>query len=39
MVGLFGFGRRGHAVMGGMNMLSPANPIRGGEKIDIRCPE
>lgn len=31
--------KHGHAVMGGMNMLSAANPIWGGEKIDIRYPE
>ena len=31
--------KHGHALMGGVNMLSPANPIWGGEKIDIRCPE
>ena len=31
--------KHGHALMGGMNMLSPANPIWGGEKIDIRYPE
>jgi hypothetical protein len=29
----------GHAIMGGVNMLSPKNPIWGGETPDIRYPE
>ncbi len=29
----------GHALVGGMNVFSPSNPIWSGEKIDIRYPE
>jgi hypothetical protein len=29
----------GHALVGGMNVFSPTNPIWSGEKIDIRYPE
>ena len=31
--------KHGHVLAGGMNMLSAAHPIWGGEKIDIRYPE
>ena len=32
--------KHGHAIVGGINLLSPANPIWGvGDKIDIRYPE
>jgi hypothetical protein len=32
--------KHGHAIVGGMNLLSPANPIWGaGDKLDIRYPE
>lgn len=31
--------KHGHAIMGGINILSPKHPIWGGEKLDIRYPE